>query len=46
MLKNIVLQAGNWPTSKSELINKNLKQFIRYMNSVDLEKLTHSKSCE
>jgi len=42
MLKNTVLKAGNWPISKSELINKNLKQFIRYINSMDLEKLNHS----
>ena len=28
MLKNSVLNAGNWPISKSELVNKNLKQFI------------------
>jgi len=42
MLKNSVLKAGNWPISKSELINKNLKQFIHYINSVDLEKLNHS----
>jgi hypothetical protein len=42
MLKNSVLKAGNWPISKSELINKNLKQFIRYINSMDLEKLNHS----
>jgi len=46
MLKNSVLKAGNWPISKSELVNKNLKQFIRYINSVDLEKLNHSKSCK
>jgi len=42
MLKNSVLKAGNWPISKSELVNKNLKQFIRYINSIDLEKLNHS----
>jgi hypothetical protein len=42
MLKNSVLKAGNWPISKSELVNKNLKQFIRYINSMDLEKLNHS----
>jgi hypothetical protein len=42
MLKNGVLKAGNWSISKSELINKNLKQFMRYINSVDLEKLNHS----
>jgi hypothetical protein len=41
MLKNSVLKAGNWPFSKSELINKNLKQFIRYINSMDLVKLNH-----
>jgi len=32
MLKNSVLKAGNWPISKRELVNKNLKQFIRYIN--------------
>jgi ABC-type enterochelin transport system ATPase subunit len=42
MLKNSVLKAGNWPISKGELTNKNLKQFIRYINSMDLEKLNHS----
>jgi hypothetical protein len=41
MLKNSVLKAGNWPISKSELMNKNLNQFIRYINSMDLEKLNH-----
>ena len=38
MLKNSVLKAGNSPISKSELVNKDLKQFIRYINSMDLEK--------
>jgi hypothetical protein len=42
MLKNSALKAGNWPISKSELVNKNLKQFIRYINSMDLKKLNHS----
>jgi len=42
MLKNSVLKVGNWPISKSELIDKNLKQFIRCINSVDLEKLNYS----
>ena len=46
ILKNSVLKAGNWPISKSELVNKNMKQLIRYINSVDLEKLNHSKSCK
>ena len=32
MLKNSLLKAGNWPISKSELINKNMKQFICYIN--------------
>jgi hypothetical protein len=41
ILKSSVLQTGNWPISKSELINKNLKQLIRYINSIDLEKLNH-----
>jgi hypothetical protein len=41
-LKTSVLRVGNWPVSKSELTNMNLKQFIRYVNSMDLEKLNHS----
>ena len=44
MLKNNVLKAGNWLVSKCELINRNLKQFISYMNSMDLEKINHSKN--
>jgi hypothetical protein len=44
MLKSSAFKAGNWPISKSELISKKLKQFIRYINSMDLEKLNHSKS--
>ena len=28
--------------SKSELTNGNLKQFITYLNSMDLEKINHS----
>jgi len=42
MLKNSVLKAGNWPISKSELVNKNLKQFIHFIDSMDLEKLNYS----
>jgi hypothetical protein len=42
MLKNSLLKAGNWPISKSELINKNLKEFIRYINTMDQEKLNNS----
>jgi hypothetical protein len=37
ILKNSVLKAGNWPIIKSELVNKNLKQLIRYINSMDVE---------
>jgi hypothetical protein len=42
ILKNSVLKAGNWPVSKSELTNGNLKQFVRYINPIDLEKKNHS----
>jgi hypothetical protein len=42
MLKNSALKAGNWPASESELIDKNLKQFIHNTNSMDLEKLNNS----
>ena len=43
MLKNSVLKVGNWPASKSELTSRNLKQFISYINSMDLEKINHPK---
>jgi hypothetical protein len=39
ILKNNVLEKGNWPLRKSELINRNFKQFIRYINSMDFEKI-------
>jgi hypothetical protein len=42
ILKNSVLKVGNWPVSKSELTNKNLKQLIRYIYSMDFEKINHS----
>jgi ribonuclease HI len=41
-LKNSVLRVGNWPVSKSELTNRYLKQFTRYVNSIDLEKINYS----
>jgi len=31
ILKSSVLKVGIWPVSKSELTNRNLKQFIRYI---------------
>jgi hypothetical protein len=42
ILKNSVLKNGNWPLSKSELNNRNFKQFIRYINSMDFEKINRS----
>jgi len=42
ILKKSVLKVGNWPVSKSELTNRNLKQLIRYINSMDIEKINHS----
>ena len=41
-LKSSEFNAGKWPVSKSELNNWNLKQFIRYINSMDLEKINQS----
>jgi hypothetical protein len=38
-LKNSALKEGNWPVRKSELTNRYLKQFIRYINSMDFAKL-------
>jgi hypothetical protein len=42
ILKSSVLKVGKWPVSKSELTNRNLKQFIKYINSMDLEKINQS----
>jgi ABC-type enterochelin transport system ATPase subunit len=42
ILMSSVLKVGKWPVSKSKLTNRNLKQFIRYINSMDLEKINHS----
>jgi hypothetical protein len=39
ILKNSVLKVGKWPVSKSELTNRNLKQLINYINSMDFEKI-------
>ena len=41
-LKTSVIKAGNWPVNKSELTNRYLRQLIRYINSMDLEKLNQS----
>jgi len=41
-LKTSVLKVGKWPVSKSELINRYLKQIIRYINSMDFEKINNS----
>ena len=41
-LKTSVIKSGNWPVNKSELTNRYLKQLIRYINSMDLEKLNQS----
>jgi hypothetical protein len=42
ILKSSVLQEGKWPASKCELTNRNLKQFINYINSMDFEKINQS----
>jgi hypothetical protein len=42
ILKSSVLKEGKWPVSKCELTNRNLKQFINYINSIDLEKINQS----
>jgi hypothetical protein len=41
ILKNSGLKEGSWPTSKSEPTNRNLKQFVRYINSMDFVKINH-----
>jgi hypothetical protein len=41
-LKTSVLRVSNWLVNKSELTIRYLKQFIRYINSMELEKINHS----
>jgi hypothetical protein len=41
LISNISKQ-DNWPVNKSDLVNKHLKHFIQFTNSIDFEKLrTH-----
>jgi len=40
-LKTSVVKVGSCPASKSELTNRYLKQFIRYINAMDLEMINH-----
>jgi hypothetical protein len=42
ILKSSVLKEDKWPVSKIELTNRNLKQFINYINSMDLVKINQS----
>jgi hypothetical protein len=41
-LKTSVIKAANWPVNKSELTNTYLQQLIRYINSMDFEKINQS----
>ena len=36
------VKVGNGPVSKSEVTNRNLKLFIRYINKMELENINHS----
>jgi hypothetical protein len=42
ILKSSVLKEGKWPVRKCELTNRNLKQFIDYVNSMEFEKINQS----
>ena len=42
ILKNSVIKKGNWPLRKGELINRNFIHFIRYISSMDFEKINRS----
>jgi hypothetical protein len=42
ILKNSALKVDNWPMCKRELTNSNMKKFIRYINSMDLENINNS----
>ena len=41
LIRRLKFKVGKRPVSKSELTNRNLKQFIRYIKSIDLEKINH-----
>jgi len=43
VFKSSVIKVGKWPGSKSELTNRNLKQLIRYINSMNFEKINYSQ---
>jgi hypothetical protein len=36
-LKRETSKQGTWPTNKQDLINKQLKQFMRFKNSIDFD---------
>jgi hypothetical protein len=38
-LINSVSKQDNWPVNKSDLVNKYIKQFTQFANSIDFEKL-------
>jgi ribonuclease HI len=38
-LKRVTTKQGSWPTDKQDLINKHLKQFTEFANSIDFESL-------
>jgi hypothetical protein len=42
VLKGSVPKVGIWAVSKSELTNRNLKQLIKYINSMDIGKINQS----
>ena len=39
ILKSSLTKVGKWPANKSELTGGNLKQFIKYINSINFEKI-------
>jgi ribonuclease HI len=41
-LKSSVLKMGKWPVSKSEPTNRYLKLLLRYINSIELEKINQT----
>jgi hypothetical protein len=39
---NLIRNASNqdkWPVNKSDLVNKHLKHFVQFVNSIDFERL-------
>jgi len=38
-LKTTALQKGSWPTKKKDLIREHYREFVKFMNEIQFDKL-------